>query len=399
MNSSIWRHLDTLAKAPVRHLLGLMSGTSLDGVDIAWITLQGFGTDLAVQLQAFQTVSYPPALQKKLCQQTNPKQATLPELATLHIDLGYYFAECILEQLAVWQLTPHDIDLIGSHGQTIIHHPKTLRWDESELHATLQIGDADQIAFQTGIPTVSDFRLKEIAAGGTGAPLLPYLDFLIFEQLETPRVLHNLGGISNLTWLPGSGLATEVIAFDTGPGNLLIDLAMQSLQSNIRWDQDGSFAAKGQIQFSLLNRWLNYSFFQELPPKSTDRAELDFFFHQQILADWQQTNFSSADILATITALTAYSIEKAYHNLLPALPQEAYFSGGGVHNVTLMQQLQTVLPEVHILDFVELGWTADSREAVAFAILADLFLREEKITFSGITGAVAPVLLGKLSLP
>ena len=226
-----------------RRILGLMSGTSLDGVDLALVTLTHSGIETEWELEQFTTVPYPTRFAQHIREQMIPETSSVDRICGLNIELGQYLAHCILETLDAWCVDPSEVDCIGSHGQTLYHLPNGNDWEGNPLASTFQIGDGDQIAGITGILTISEFRNKDIALGGEGAPLLPYVDFLLFNKPGTTRVLHNLGGISNLTLLPKSGNSQDVLAFDTGPANVLINLAVEALiDPNRNFDLDGTIA-------------------------------------------------------------------------------------------------------------------------------------------------------------
>ncbi len=393
--------LTHISRQPQRRILGLMSGTSLDGVDLALTTISTVDQKPSPQLERFLTLPYPDALKERIQTQMQPSFSSVDQICALHVDLGQFLAERVLEALNQWRVEPSHIDCIASHGQTLFHLPEGRNWQGKPLHATLQIGDADQIAAQTGILTISDFRMKDLAVGGAGAPLIPYVDFLLFCELGKHRVLHNLGGISNLTYLPDTGDSQDLIAFDTGPANVLINLAVESLiDPQMHYDAQGQIAAKGKIAKNLLEELLNHPYFAAVPPKSTGLELFGPIYLQEVLSKAESLNLLTEDLVATLTALTAYSIRNAYQNFLPRnQPIEVYFSGGGVHNQTLMQQIQSLLPHLSIHPFSDLGMNADAREAICFAVLAHELLSGRPVTLPGITGSRHITTLGKISLP
>lgn len=379
-------------------VLGLMSGTSLDGVDLALVKIEGSGAATRLSTEHFITLNYPSLLQDKIRSQMIPESSSVEACCALHVELGQFFGEMIVQQLEEWGVAADEVDAIGSHGHTLYHIPEGRRWDGAPQCSTFQAGDGDSIAFRTGILTISDFRAKDVAAGGSGAPLLPYVDFLIFEKSGQPRVLHNLGGISNLTWLAGSGIPEDVIAFDTGPANVLINLAAQTM-FDVPFDPQGSYAAQGSVHKELLQQCLAHPFFRKKPVKSTGRELFGENFFAECLQKSKPHQLSSFDIIATLTALTSHSIAQAYHNYLPQIPDEVYFSGGGVQNQTLMKQIQELLPQTQIQKFNELGMHEDAREAVSFAVLANELISGNTVTFKGITGNPYRTKLGKVSFP
>ncbi|MGA1537356.1 MAG: anhydro-N-acetylmuramic acid kinase, partial [bacterium] len=284
-----WKHLEKVRQKSSRLWLGLMSGTSLDGLDIALVAISGSGSSTKISLEAFASPPYSADWQHCLQHCTNPMEVSAIELGQLHVSLGSHWAEIVLQQLHEWQIDPKSIDAVASHGQTVLHLPpeSSLRTYlpksfPNQFSATWQLGDADQLAQRIGLPVVSDFRMKDLAAGGTGAPLLPYLDFLLFNKIGVERIVHNLGGISNLTFLPGSDNTEEVLAFDTGPANLLLNIGMQHSGTGELYDNDGLTAAKGKVNNKLLNQWLKHPYLDLKPPKSTGREE----FGSELMRTW-----------------------------------------------------------------------------------------------------------------
>jgi len=401
-----WKHLEKVRQKSSRLWLGLMSGTSLDGLDIALVAISGSGSSTKISLEAFASPPYSADWQHCLQNFTNPMEVSAIELGQLHVSLGSHWAEIVLQQLNEWQIDSKFIDAVASHGQTVLHLPpeSSLRTYlpksfPNQFPATWQLGDADQLAQRIGLPVVSDFRMKDLAAGGTGAPLLPYLDFLLFNKIGVERIVHNLGGISNLTFLPGSVNTEEVLAFDTGPANLLLNIGMQRSGTGELYDKDGLTAAKGKVKNKLLNQWLQHPYLDLKPPKSTGREEFGSELMRTWLNEAKSADLSLPDLMATLTVFTAESINRAYRDHLPRLPKESFLSGGGSFNQELKKQIQDRLPEVEFRDFSELGQPAEAREAIGFAVLGNQFLMGESTTFPGITGNQSSVILGKLSLP
>ena len=393
--------LTQISRLTQRRILGLMSGTSLDGVDLALTTVSTVGQKPGPHLERFLTHPYPEDLKKRIETQTQPSLSSVDQICALHVDLGQFLARTVLEVLQQWREDPSQIDCIASHGHTLFHLPKGRNWQGQPLQATLQIGDADQIAARTGIVTISDFRMKDLATGGAGAPLIPYVDFLLFCEGGKQRVLHNLGGISNLTYLPDSCDPQDVIAFDTGPANILINLAVESLiDPGIHYDVRGRIASEGKISKKLLEELLTHPYFAAAPPKSTGREIFGPHYFQEVLGKAESLKLKAEDVVATLTALTAYSIQYAYQNFLPCHQLiEVFFSGGGVYNQTMMQQIQSLLPHIRVQRFSELGMNPDAREAISFAVLAHELLSGRSVTFPGITGSQSLTTLGKISLP
>ncbi len=384
-----------------KRIIGIMSGTSLDGVDLALTVISRKEQKLDVQLEHFITIPYPSILKEQIQEQLQPHLSSVDQICALHTDLGQFLGKTVLAVLDKWEEPPSEIDCIASHGQTLFHLPNGKNWEGDRLVATLQVGDADQIAALTGIITVSDFRMKDIAMGGEGAPLIPYVNYLLFSEPGKNRVFHNLGGISNLTYLPGSDDDKKVLAFDTGPANVLINLAVADLiDPEQHFDLDGQIAARGKTHSGLLNYLMDEPFFKWSPPKSTGRELFGETYLKKVLNLAKNYHLSSEDIIATLTSLTAHSIQDAYKRFLPTdQPIEVYFSGGGLHNQTLMQEIRTLLPHLDIRLFSELGMNPDAWEAMGFAVLANEFLSGNSVTLPGVTGCKTLTTLGKLSLP
>lgn len=364
-----------------------MSGTSLDGCDAALVTLTPRAAGLDVRLEAFLTLPMPPALRLQIQAQLDPETSRIDLLGKLDTRLGEFFAEAALRVIEVaGGQTP---DLVGSHGQTLWHRPN------GEAPATMQLGDASLIAVRTGITTVSDFRKADIAAGGQGAPLVPFVDQLLFGDSAHAVALQNLGGIANVTALvPGQ----PPHAFDTGPANMVIDRFVErATAGREHFDPEGRYAAQGRIDEALLSAWMSHAFFSARPPKSTGREEFGHAYADARYDEALARGLSPEDAIATATALTARSIARAYRDFLPVLPREILVSGGGSHNLTLMTLLQRELPEAQVLPIEARGFDADAKEAVAFAVLAYQAVFGAANHLPATTGAAEPVILGKIS--
>jgi anhydro-N-acetylmuramic acid kinase len=401
-----WARWEGLRHQTATRWIGLMSGTSLDGLDIALVTLRGHDVMPEVELEKFTTVPYPSDWQRLLSQVTNPERVTPAELCQFDVLFGSYCATLVRQQCTDWHIALPTVDAIASHGQTVLHLPpeSSLRADltapfPQAQPATWQLGDPDHIAHGTGLPVVSSFRMKDLAGGGTGAPLLPYVDFLLFGQSGRAIALHNLGGISNVTYLPASGKSDDVLAFDTGPANVLMNLAVQELCPKQTHDENGALARAGSVCEALLSRWMQHPYFQQPPPKSTGREEFGPELLKEYLQQAAAHKLSTTDILATLTQLTVETIAQSYERYLPLLPETVFLSGGGAHNLYLCERLQQRLASVTFKTSDELGLPQDAREAFSFAVLGRQFLRGEGASFPGITGNQGTRLLGRLSLP
>lgn len=379
---------------PLR-IIGLMSGTSADAVDGCCVQLWQEDGHLKYNIEASATLDLPEALRKKLLSAMSGKAVYVHEICTLNFEIGELFAQTALEVMKAGNFEPIVVDAIGSHGQTLYHIPPGT---EGHTPSTLQIGEPSIIAQRTGVLTVADFRPRDMAAGGQGAPLVCYADNLLFTHHRLGRCVQNIGGVANVTVLPPSG-GKPPMAFDTGPGNLLIDQAMAHF-FNKSFDDDGSIAARGQVDPDLLGHLMDQPYLRMPPPKTTGRE----LFGQQLITDILRffTSLENEDIIATLTYFTARSIADAYRDfILPELSlDEVILGGGGVYNKTLVHFLTELLrecnPNIRILTHEDFGIHNKYKEALAFAILAWATLNNQPGNVPSCTGALQPVILGKI---
>ena len=370
-----------------------MSGTSADGIDVAVVDI----TRQKVKLAAFDTFPYPAALRRQILHLCRPESARLDDICHYNFVLGEVFAEAVIKLCSRSGIALSSIDLIGSHGQTIYHNPRGKRYGTMTVRSTLQIGEPSVIAHRTGITTVADFRPRDIAAGGEGAPLVPYADYVLLGHKRLTRAVQNIGGIANVTFLPGGCNQGNIIAFDTGPGNMVIDgIIRLATAGKQRFDRGGKMAARGAVDKRLLSKLLRHPFLRRRPPKSTGREEFGAAFAEQLYRRTASEGLTDADVAATVTAFTAKSIARAYRQFLPAMPDEVILCGGGAHNRTLVEMLQNELPEVKMLSTDDFGISIDAKEAVSFAILAWATIKGMPNNVPGATGAGQPVILGKI---
>lgn len=389
---------------PERLILGLMSGTSLDGLDLALCRFSGHGEATAVELLHSTTVPYSAPEQARLRAVVFQRQALLEEVALLNRWLAEHHAAAVTRALADWGVAAEAVACLASHGQTVFHAPGSRRGGGPPSNATLQLGDGDLLAVRTGIPTLADFRQKEIAGGGQGAPLAPYAEALLFGNAARARVMVNLGGIANFSWLPAAGEGHPVVFGDTGPANTLLDLAVR------RWfpaaaggfDRDGRLSAGGRANGELLRIFLDHPFFALPCPKSTGPEMFGADFLDRALATAAHQGVPTpapADLLATLAALTAQSLAATLAREVPDWQKaECYLSGGGRHNPTLMASLADALPGVSLRDSSDLGIPPDAKEAVLFATLANETLWGSGFSVGWQPGA-AKIGFGKLSFP
>jgi anhydro-N-acetylmuramic acid kinase len=373
--------------------IGLMSGTSLDGLDIALCRFKGNGLDTRFELLKFTTIPYKEHFKNEVHEVFSRRLVDLEKITLLNAYIGTFHGELILKALAQWNIKPAEVDFIASHGQTIYHAPKRLHQQKEYPNATLQIGDGDHLAVKTGILTISDFRQKHIAAGGEGAPLALYGDVLLGSKPGENRILLNIGGIANLTYLPADGDHNKVVCTDIGPGNTLIDAACREY-FNKPYDKDSMIALSGLVNHKLLNALLDHPFFKERAPKTTG-PEL---FKLSYLEDAQQISgtkdINPEDIISTLSEFTAKTIADFVLANLPA-DSKLFASGGGARNPFVINCLKHLLPKATIADTGSLGINPDAKEAILFALLGNEALSGEPIKI----GYNPAVLMGKFSFP
>jgi len=374
--------------------IGLMSGTSLDGLDIALCRFNGNGLATKFKLEKFVTMPYPAEFKAEVQQVFAKRTVDLEKVVLLNGYIGSYHAELILQALADWSVEPEMVDFIASHGQTIYHAPKRLHQQEKYSNATLQIGDGDHIAVKTGILTISDFRQKHIAAGGEGAPLALYGDVILGSNAGENRILLNIGGIANLTYLPADGNYQNILCTDIGPGNTLIDAACRKYFDK-PFDDDSKIAYSGKVNDALLDELLKLPFFKELSPKTTG-PEL---FNMDLVEDAQKRagvmNISREDLVCTLSMFTAKSIVQFIEDNIKIADLQIFLSGGGARNPFIAEQIKKDLPQAIIKNSDALGIDPDAKEAILFALLGNEALCGEPIKI----GDNPAVLMGKFSFP
>ena len=384
-----------------RRIIGLMSGTSADGIDAAVIHLREEDDGLFPDVLGFDTVAFLPGLRDRVMEVSDPEAGRVDELGRLHFELGELFARAAITVAESAGLTMAEVDLIGSHGQTVQHLPERAARFGVETGATLQIGDPSVIAQRTGVVTVGDFRAADVARGGQGAPLVPYVDYLLFRHPAKSRGLLNLGGIANLTVLPADPKPEEVMAFDTGPANMLIDAVAQS-ETGQTMDPDGAGARRGKPSENLVTNVLSMPYFERPPPKSTGRELFGGRCSEALVRAGREAGLTAEDLLATATEITVRSIKDACRRFVdPVVTRldEMIVSGGGAKNGFLLERLARVLSPVEVTTSDDHGLSSDAKEAVAFAILAHQTVRGLPGSLPGATGADRPAVLGKICLP
>ena len=369
---------------------GIMSGTSLDGIDVAIVD-----AGRRVSLAAFRSTPYPAKVRKAILEVSNADTHTA-QISRLHFLLAELYAEAFLDTCRRGGIARESVKLIGCHGQTIFHEGRAPRFCGRRVASTLQIGNGSVLAERTGLPVVSDFRSRDLAAGGQGAPLVPLVDYLLFRHKARHRVALNIGGIANVTFVPAGGGPDSVVAFDTGPGNMVMDaLAQAATGGRQLYDRGGRMAARWQLDLALLDRLLADPFYRQAPPKSAGREQ----YGREFVEDLLRSRLPVEDLLATAAWLTAATIARAVGGLTAAdgFPEDLIVSGGGVHNAFLMSLITALLPGVTVATSAEYGIDPDAKEAIAFAVLAWLTWRGRPGNLPAATGALRRVVLGALN--
>jgi anhydro-N-acetylmuramic acid kinase len=383
---------------PTRLVIGLMSGTSLDGVDAALVEITGFAEGTRSQLKHFVSLPFASDVQAELLRVASQTPVPAQVISHLNFLLATLYTEAVERLCLEADVGLNQVDLIGSHGQTIFHQSEPSYFCGRMVASTLQIGEGSLLAENTGITTISDFRPRDMAAGGKGAPLIPYVDYLLFRDSQKGRVLLNIGGIANITSLPPSATIEQIKAFDTGPGNMVIDALVRRFTNGEKtYDTDGSIGAAGQVIGDLLEKLLAQPFFLACPPKTAGREQFGDAFVRQMLEHSKTARFE--DLVSTATELTARSVAAAVTEFV--LPenrvQQIIVSGGGARNSFLLQCLQTALGNIEVLTSDALGIPTAAKEAIGFAILANETLHMHAGNVPAATGAHRPVVLGKVA--
>jgi anhydro-N-acetylmuramic acid kinase len=389
--------LQTLLRTPERLVVGLMSGTSLDGIDAAVVRLAGSGQHLRFEVLGYASQPMDSDL-RAVIRQVAENDAAPATLARLHVRLAHAFADAADAAAESAGLPLGALDLAGSHGQTVQHLPAPTPLAGRAVAATLQIGDAATLAHRLGCPVAYDFRPADLARGGQGAPLVPYFDWAAFGHETEARLLLNLGGIANVSVLPAGCDVGDVGTFDTGPGNMVVDqLAARFFDQ--AYDRDGALGASGNVCEPLLHTLLEEDYFGQPPPKSTGRERFGRAFVDRLIERGEALGCAPADLVATATALTARSVAQAVERFGPEASADVLIaSGGGVRNPTLMRMLADALPGLRVESTAAYGLDPDAKEAVCFAVLAHELLNEQPTSLPRVTGAARPALLGSLCL-
>lgn len=400
MNKNI-EALYQIAQKETKRIIGLMSGTSLDGLDIALCEISGSGVNTNVKLAQFETISYSEEIKTEIRKIFAQKNIDFQHLALLNEWIGLLHASMVNETLEKWNIPTSDIDLIASHGQTVLHAPKFLHQQEKFPNATLQIGDGDHIAVKTGIITLSDFRQKHVAAGGEGAPLAVYGDYFLFGKEGENRIMLNIGGIANFTYLPSDIKNEDTFVTDTGTGNTLIDLFVKKYFLDKSYDKDAEIAKQGTVNQILLNNLKDNAFFKKGFPKTIGQELFNGEYVELALSKSNLTHISAPDLLATLTRFTtetiAEAIQFAVKNSSYTIEDfKIYLSGGGANNPLIVQWLKELLP-CSFFKSDDLGINSDAKEAILFAVLANETVAGGDFKFNSVK--IPSVTMGKISFP
>ncbi len=378
-------------------VVGLMSGTSADGIDAALVRIRGTGSGATITVVAQETLRYTPAVRSRILDCQGPS-ATARDITLLDAYLGELFAHAVLHICRAAGVPASEVDLVGSHGQTVYHHPEPEKMPGYAVTGSLQIGNAAVISERTGITVVSNFRCRDMAAGGQGAPLAPALDYALYHHASRGRIILNLGGIANITTLPAAAEPEDVRAFDTGPGNCLIDMAMEKFtDGRFQFDKDGRWASEGRVLDAMLKRLHAHPFLSRKPPKSLDKDTFGPRYLDGLLADFPDE--SPKDVVATLTAFTVKSLTAAIMEfaLQTSRFEEIIASGGGIHNPVIMDGIQRNFQKLILSTTDEYGLPAKAKEAVLMAFLASETIMGSPGNLPSATGASRAAVLGDIT--
>ncbi|PYU21296.1 MAG: anhydro-N-acetylmuramic acid kinase [Acidobacteria bacterium] len=394
----------TRAPEESRLALGLMSGTSVDGIDVALVRISPTITENAAhaRLENFVTLPFPTAVRAEVLRIAEGARVSPGEISQLNFRLGRVFADAALRACRKFRVHPRRLSVIGSHGQTIFHQGRLSRFLGQSVASTLQIGEPAMIAAITGVITVGDFRPADMAVGGQGAPLVPWLDYLLYRDAHRGRAVLNIGGIANVTIIPKGASPRSVMAFDTGPGNMVIDALVRQATSGRRsFDAEAQMASRGQLLPGLLDALLAEPYFRQAPPKSAGREQYGKAYVEKILGWGRRHRARPEDLVRTATVLTALSIADALHRwVLPRTSlAQLIVSGGGARNPLVLAQLSAALGGIEVVTTEALGLPGDAKEAFIFALLADETVHGRPANLPSATGATRPAILGKICYP
>lgn len=369
--------------------VGIMSGTSLDGIDVALVKIEGQMPDIKLELIDFYSEDMDPKVRERILNLSDPEKANLVELTSMNLELGYLFSKAVSNMLEQTSFKGN-IDFIASHGQTIYHNPVPA---EGHVKSTLQIGDPSPIAFEHNVPVIFNFRMMDIVAGGEGAPLVPFTEYVVYSNSKQTRLLQNIGGIGNVTILDKNASLNDVWAFDTGPGNMMMNTAVEYFY-NQPYDKDAQYAKQGKLIDELYDSLITDPYLDIVPPKSTGREYYTKDKVENICKKYDNAN----DVIYTLTYFTAYTIADSYRKFIFGKHDvdEIIIGGGGAYNPLLMELIQSLLPEYKVMKQEDLGFNSDAKEAIAFALLGYTTLNNECNNVPAATGAKEFVILGQI---
>lgn len=390
-----------LREKETKKVIGLMSGTSVDGISAVALEVSGSGLKTRFRILSHNVYPYPPQVQRRIFDLFSPEEGKVDEISHMNFLLGELFADTALRIAKGANLRKNEIDLVGSHGQTIYHRPNMIKDGKYGIRSTLQIGEPSVIAERTGAVVVGDFRVRDVAAGGQGAPIVAYVDFILFRDEDKGRLIQNIGGIANVTAIPAGAEIEDVEAFDTGPGNMLMDASVRHVTNQrLKYDRDGEMAARGKIDETLLGELMEHPFLAKPPPKTTGREEFGEQFATRVLERARSLGLSGEDFVATVTAFTVESIAQSYEKFVyPRFRgDEAIVGGGGAYNKTLISMLRKRLAPAPVYLHEDFGIPSSAKEALAIGLLANEAIMGNPSNVRGATGAKKRVLLGKIVL-
>ena len=391
--------LENFYKKDKHLVIGLMSGTSADGIDAALCEIEGSGTDTKIKQVDFLFTPFPTEVRDKILWIASGNESNAEEICKLKALLGILYSDACRALCEHAGVSASEIDLVGNHGQTIWHIPKETEYLGRGITSTLQIGEDAYIAEAMGCPVIGDFRVRDMAAGGQGAPLVPYTEFLLSRSATECVALQNIGGIGNITILPPACRLGEVTAFDTGPGNMVMDaLIIHATRGRKQFDEGGEFAARGRVNEKLLNYMLSDTYLSKPLPKTTGREQYGPEYVDKILTFAEPLGMTDYDNVATATRFTAETIKIGIEKFAPVKPTKLIVGGGGSHNRILMKNIKDLLPDCKVCTCEDMGFSSDAKEAVAFALLAHEAAYGMTNNVTSVTGAKHPVVMGKISI-
>jgi len=387
----IYQRVAELRTKETRRIIGLMSGTSADGITAAFAEISGTGDSAEVNLIGSKTYPYAVDVREKIFSLFKPGQGTVQDVCEMNFILGEAFAEATNNLVTDLGITVNDVDLIGNHGQTIWHQPKAGTVSGYNSRSTLQIAEPAVISEQTGLLVVADFRKADLAVGGQGAPLTPYFDYVLHKNPDENRIMQNIGGIANLTYLPKDATIDNLIAFDTGPGNMIID-ALVRHYTGASHDVDGSIASRGDVNSILLVELMNHPYYLIKPPKTTGREVFGEHYSEEIAKRAEKLYLSYEDLIATVTRLTVETIIQAYETYLPEV-DVVYVSGGGSKNPAIIEGLRDGY-NVPVYDYSTLVIPSEAKEALLIALITNEHIMGTPSNIITATGAKRSLILG-----